>query len=66
MLSKIQCRFRIRNPRFGIQKKPIPDPRFRVNKGHGPGVKKAQDPRSGSATLITLVTGGQGKHVGAD
>jgi hypothetical protein len=33
----------IRVPRSGIRKKPIPDP--------GPGVKKALDPGSGSATL---------------
>ncbi len=33
----------IRDPRFGIRKKPIPDP----------GVKKAPDPGSGSATLVT-------------
>jgi hypothetical protein len=34
----------IRDWRSGIQKKPIPDPRTRVKKGHGPGVKKAQIP----------------------
>jgi hypothetical protein len=34
----------IRDPRSGMRKKPIPDP--------GPGVKKALDPGSGSATLV--------------
>jgi hypothetical protein len=35
----------IRDPRSGIRKKPIPDP----------GVKKAPDPGSGSATLIAAL-----------
>jgi hypothetical protein len=34
----------IRDLRFGIRKKPIPDP--------DPGVKKAPNPGSGSATLL--------------
>jgi hypothetical protein len=33
---------------FGIRKKPIPDPRSRIQ---DPGVKKAPDPGSGSALL---------------
>jgi hypothetical protein len=35
----------IRDPRFGIRKKPIPNP----------GVKKAPDPGSGSATLSIFI-----------
>jgi hypothetical protein len=46
----------IRDPRSGIRKKPIPDPGSRIqgSKRHripDPGVKKAPDPGSGSATL---------------
>jgi hypothetical protein len=40
--------FRIRDPRSGIQKKPIPDPGTRGQKGTG---SQIQDPGSGSATL---------------
>jgi hypothetical protein len=39
--------FGIRDPRSGIRKKTIPDP--------DPGVKKAQDPGSGSATLAKIL-----------
>jgi hypothetical protein len=39
----------IRDSGSGIQKKPIPDPGFRIP---DPGVKKARDPRSGAATLV--------------
>jgi hypothetical protein len=41
-ISSQKYGFRIRDPRSGIRKKPIPDP--------GLGVKKAPDP--GSATLL--------------
>ncbi len=37
------------DPRSGIRKKPIPDPGSRIP---DPGVKKAPDPGSGSATLV--------------
>jgi hypothetical protein len=38
------------DPRSGIRKKPIPDPGSQIL---DPGVKKAPDPGSGSATLET-------------
>jgi hypothetical protein len=41
-LSSQKYGFGIRDPRSGIRKKPIPDP----------GVKKALDPGSGSASLM--------------
>jgi hypothetical protein len=43
-ISSQKYGFGIRDPRSGIRKKPIPDP----------GVKKAPDPGSGSATLANL------------
>jgi hypothetical protein len=42
----------IRDPRSGILKKPIPDPGSRIP---DPGVKKALDPGSGSATLLSAL-----------
>jgi hypothetical protein len=45
--KKYGFRIQIRDPRFGIRNKPIPDP--------GPGAKKAPAPGSGSATLATTV-----------
>jgi hypothetical protein len=42
--------FGIRDPGSGIWNKPIPDPGSRIP---DPGVKKAPDPGSGSATLIS-------------
>jgi hypothetical protein len=49
VLSPQKYGFGIRDPRSGIRKKPIPDPGSRIL---DPGVKKATDPGSGSATLL--------------
>jgi hypothetical protein len=48
-LSKVLFGFRIRDQGSGIRKKPITDP-------PDPGVKKAQDPRSRSATLTPTMS----------
>jgi hypothetical protein len=52
-LSSQKYWFGIRDPRFGIRKKPIPDIGSGVKKApdHGPRVEKALEPESGSATL---------------
>jgi hypothetical protein len=44
----------IRDPGSGIRKKPIPDPEktYSGSRIPDPGVKKAPDPGSGSATLL--------------